>query len=479
MNLTKNQHHALMRSDLGLFVREVFAHLNPTAEFKANWHIDLVASKLMAALRGDIKRLIICMPPRSMKSILGSVALPAWALGRDPTANILCVSYSQDLANKLSSDTRSFMMSPRYREIFPNTQLSSDRNAVGEFTTTRRGSRLATSVGGTLTGRGASRIIVDDALKPEEAHSDSARVRVNDWYGNTLISRLDNKETDVIIVIMQRLHEDDLVGYLQSIERWECVSLPAIAEEDERWEIESILGNYSHVRLAGTALHPERESPEVLESMCRAMGDADYTTQYLQRPSPRGGGLIKREWFQFYDSNQLPAHFPLIVQSWDCATKPGELSDYSVCTTWGLLNGHYYLVHVYRERLDFPSLKRQVDNLAQFWNPETILVEDKSSGIALIQELGATIPGLRAYKPVGDKVMRMAAQTAKIENGFVHLPKDAGWLPNYLHELETSPKDKYDDQVDSTSQALHWISTDGQTPGIIAYYQNEAARMNK
>jgi predicted phage terminase large subunit-like protein len=469
-------YRALLRSDLGLFAREVFAHLHPGGEYSHNWHIDYVASKLMAALRGDIKRLIVCMPPRSMKSILGSVALPAWALGRNPSLNIIAVSYAQDLSEKLSSDCRSVMLGAWYQGLFPNTRLSPARSAVNEFTTSHHGMRMATSTAGVLTGRGADLIIIDDPLKVEDALSDVSRRRVNDWYGNTLVSRLNNKQTGVIILIMQRLHEDDLAGYLMGKESWEVVSLPAIAEEQEHLTIESVLGNDQHVRSVGEALDSTREPLATLDAIHRSMGDYHFSSQYQQRPAPMGGGLVKAEWFRLEDPMQWPVKFSSIVQSWDTANTPHELSDYSVCTTWGIQDDHYYGLHVLRQRMDYPTLKRKVIEQAQRFCPETILIEDKSSGISLIQELGATVNGLRRYKPEGNKMFRMSSQTAKIQNGFVHLPKAASWLADYLHEMVTFPNGKFDDQIDSTSQALDWISSEGQLPNIIRFYLNEVER---
>src|ERR1700756_2505414 len=190
--LLPREYEAVLRSDRGYFAERCFYQLNPQAAFLTNWHIQVIAAKLTEVREGKIRRLIITLPPRHLKSLLASIAFPAWCLGHDPSAQILCVSYAQDLADKLARDCRGIMMSPWYRQIFP-TRLAPHRHAVQEFITTRQGYRLATSTGGVLTGRGADIILIDDPLKPEEALSEARRNATNDWYANTLYSRLNDK----------------------------------------------------------------------------------------------------------------------------------------------------------------------------------------------------------------------------------------------------------------------------------------------
>jgi len=212
-DLSRRELDVILRSDLGYFAERCFYELNPQAAFLTNWHIEVIAAKLAAVRAGKIRRLIINLPPRHLKSLMASISFPAWCLGHDPSAQILCVSYAQDLADKLARDCRSIMMSPWYRWVFP-TRLAPHRQAVQEFITTRQGYRLATSTGGVLTGRGADLILIDDPLKPEEALSEARRNATNDWYANTLYSRLNDKRRGAIVIIMQRLHEDDLVGHV-------------------------------------------------------------------------------------------------------------------------------------------------------------------------------------------------------------------------------------------------------------------------
>jgi hypothetical protein len=259
MILTPSDYRALLRRDLYAFTQRSFYELNPTTPFIPNWHMEVVASALEACRRGEITRLIINQPPRSLKSVTASVAFVAYLLGHDPTAQIICASYGQDLANKHALDTRTIMASSWYQSLFPRTRLSSQRQALQELMTSLQGFRLATSVGGVLTGRGANYIIIDDPLKPEEALSDTSRRAANEWFDHTLYSRLNDKRKGCIILIMQRLHEDDLVGHVLGLEPWTIIRLPAIAEVDERHEIRTPYGIQLFERFAGEALHPERE----------------------------------------------------------------------------------------------------------------------------------------------------------------------------------------------------------------------------
>src|ERR1700733_8897623 len=223
MKLAPNEYRAFLRQDLYAFTQRCFYELNPTTTFLSNWHIEVVAAALEACRGGGVTRLDINEPPRSLKSLCVSVAFPAFILGHDPTAQIICASYGQDLANKHAMDCRTIMNSSWYQRLFPHTRLSSQRQALQELITTRQGFRLSTSVGGVLTGRGADYIMIDDPLKPDEALSETQRNAVNNWYDHTLYSRLNDKRTGRIIIVMQRLHEDDLVGHVLGLEAWKVI----------------------------------------------------------------------------------------------------------------------------------------------------------------------------------------------------------------------------------------------------------------
>src|ERR1700747_1280185 len=366
-DLSPRVYKEILRLDLGYFAQHCFCELNPQAAFLTNWHIEVIAAKLAAVREGKIRRLIITLPPRHLKSLMASIAFPAWCRGHDPSAQILCVSYAQDLADKLARDCRSIMMSPWYRRIFP-TRLAPPRQAVQEFITTRQGYRLATSTGGVLTGRGADIILIDDPLKPEEALSDAQRKAANQWYDHTLYSRLNDKRHGAIVIIMQRLHEDDLVGHVLAQEGWEVLSFPAIADADELHRIETIWGAQCFRRRHGEALHPDREPLETLDRIRRTIGEYTFAGQYQQSPAPLGGGLVKAEWFKRYGEKDRPENFDRVVQSWDTANKATELSDFSVCTTWGIKEKSLYLLSVPRKQLEYPDLKRAVREQQTLFN---------------------------------------------------------------------------------------------------------------
>jgi predicted phage terminase large subunit-like protein len=479
IELARGDYRVLVRRDLYAFTQRWFHQLNPNATFMPNWHIEVVASALEECRRGEIKRLVINQPPRSLKSLIASIAFSAFVLGHDPSAQIICASYAQELANKLALDCRTILASPWYQALFPHTRLSPERQAVQEFMTTQHGCRMSTSVDGVLTGRGADLIIIDDPLKPDEALSDSRRKAVNDWYDHTLYSRLNDKRTGCIILIMQRLHEDDLVGHVRGLELWKEIRLPAIAEEDETHEIQTPYGTSRFQRRDGEALHSEREPLDVLNRIRETLGEYNFACQYQQSPAPMGGGLVKAEWFKTYTTADVSAKFEMIFQSWDTANKPTELSDYSVCTTWGVKEKHIYLLQVLRKRLGYPELKRAVREQADVFSPQTILIEDRASGTQLIQELvNEGVHAIQKYEPTTDKITRMNTVTSTIENGFAHLPDEATWLDEYVHELISFPNGKYDDQADSTSQALDWFKQKNMSPKywFLEYLEREAKK---
>jgi hypothetical protein len=347
LEASADEYAAILRSDLMSFTERSFYELNPQTDFIPGQYIELLASTLEKCRKGTIKRLIINMPPRTLKSLATSVAFPAWLLGQDPAMEIICASYGQDPADKHVLDCRKLMTSAFYRGLFPGTFLSHDKQSVNDFVTTAHGFRLSVSVGGPLTGRGADIIILDDVMKPEDALSEARRKSGNEWYRTTLLSRLNNKKDGVIIIVMQRLHEDDLVGnVLESGEDWEVLSLPAIAKKDEVYAIESPLGNYTYRRNAGEALHPERDSVETYQKIREEVGNYVFQSQYQQDPTAPEEGMINREWIKSYEQAP-PLNNMMIIQSWDTASNCGELNDYSVCTTWGLYNTDFYLLDVY------------------------------------------------------------------------------------------------------------------------------------
>lgn len=455
--LTDAEYRLLLSLDFPAFAERCFHELHSGVAFQPHPYLEVIASRLEDCRLGRTRRLVINVPPRHTKSILTSVALPAWLLGHDPTLGLICASYGQDLADGFARQCRAVMTSDWYGAVFP-TRLN--RNAVQDFATTRRGYRFATSVGGVLTGRGADIIILDGPMKPDEALSDARRGAINDWFDNSLLSRLNSQESGAIILVMQRLHMDDLVGHVLEKGGWDVLSLPAIAEEDEHIPYTTVFGPRTFARRSGEALHPSRFSRASLDELRRSIGAYNFAAQYQQNPIPLEGNLVKRAWLVRYQASDLERPFPTIVQSWDTANKAGELNDYSVCTTWGVRERRYHLLDVFRKRLEFPDLKRAVRALAARHRPQAVLIEDKASGTQLIQELRREgLHGVRAVQPLAgtDKVMRLHMHTATFESARVLLPEDAPWLEAYVAELTGFPGGKHDDQVDATTQALTFL----------------------
>lgn len=466
---------ALLREDFYTFFRKVFQTLNRGVEFKSNWHLRVMAYELEQVARGGTRRLVINLPPRSLKSIASSVALVAWYLGHHPGAEVICASYGQDLSAKFAHDCRAVMQRPWYQAIFP-TRIAAGKSGVMDFRTTAGGGRLATSVGGPMTGRGADLVVIDDPAKPDEMLSDPQRDTVNRWLTGTVYSRLNNKDTSGIVIAMQRLHVLDLTGFVASDRAWKILRLPAIAEADERFIVIGADGRpREYGRKEGEVLHSAREPLASIQRTREALGSYFFAAQYQQTPMAPDGNIVKLGWFARYEE---PPAFDYVIQSWDTASKTGEMNSYSVCTTWGIDDKHIYLLDVFRKRLEYPDLKRAVVEQTARFPVSVVLVEEKSSGAALLQELRRDgIYKLKDVKPKGSKEMRMTTQTAVIEGGYVYLPKSAPWLQDYEHELMLFPVGAHDDQVDSTSQALAYIQERMQEPAAFEFMRMESRRL--
>jgi predicted phage terminase large subunit-like protein len=451
---------AALRQDLLTFIEKSFGTVTPGVTYLPNWHIDAVAHALERCIAGDINRLVISLPPRYLKSLCVTAALPAFLLGHDPTKKIICASYSKDLAAKHAFDCQLIMESDWYRRAFPQTARSLRKVTQLELATRQNGFRLAASVGGTLTGRGGDVLIIDDPHKADEVQSDAKRKAVRDWYEQTAATRLDDPRKGIVIIIHQRLHQDDLAGSLLEKGGWHHLNLPAIAEEDAKIPISP---DKYHSRKCGDVLHPKRHSYDELMQRKIDMGDYAFSAQYQQRPSPLGGGLVKWSWFNFYDFLKHRMHAEYVVQSWDTATKADQNSDWTVCTTWYCMEGKLYLVDLHRAKYDFPKLKSKVFELANEFQATDVIIEAVGAGRPLHQQIDYELRrmpyrqfNLRATTPRDDKATRLMGETPEIEAGRVYLPRTANWLDEFQRELLNFPNGKYDDQVDSLSQFLRW-----------------------
>jgi predicted phage terminase large subunit-like protein len=439
------------RLDFVSFIEAVFNLLNPGRPFFMNWHIRRLAYYLEQVRLGRIKRLIINLPPRFLKSVISSIAFPAFVLGHDPTKRLLVISYGLELADKFAYDSHRLMSSGLYKDIFPGTRLS--RNAATEIVTTRGGYRFGTSIDGSLTGRGGDIIIIDDPLKLSDADSDSKREHVNETFRNTIQSRLDDNENGAIVIVMQRLHMDDLCGtVLKHSDGWTVLQFPMIAEQDEQIQIGE---NLYHLRRAGDLLHPEYFSQRAVDERRSQLDEKTFAAQYQQDPLQPLGVMIKRDTIQRYGYLPIRKESHYVIQSWDTAIKVDATNDCSACAT--LLvddESNYYLLEVVRDRLLYHELKAQAISQAKKHRPNIILIEEPGLGRTLIKDLKAA--GLKAVgvSPEGDKLTRVSVQLEKFANGQVFFPREAPWLVDLENELFAFPNGRYDDQVDALVQAL-------------------------
>jgi predicted phage terminase large subunit-like protein len=446
--LTPAQRDAIYRSDFPAFAQATFAVLEPGGRFEPSWHHEAIA-RLLLDSNGKKTRKYINAPPRSLKSLLVSIAWVAFKLGHEPGHKFICASYSHDLASNLGAQCRKVMQSDFYCRLFA-TRLS--RITDDGLVITEGGFRIATSVGATLTGLGGDTLIVDDPLNATEAYSETSRRNANTWLIGTLMSRLNDKRAGAIFVVMQRLHQEDPTGIL--IEKgWDGLVLPAFAPRDTVIQI----GNWKYFWKQGEPLQA-REPLEVIEDQRRQSMSAVFAAHYMQDPVPEAGNMLKRDWLKWCELPLVRQPSDVIVQSWDTAVKVTSTSDYSVCLTFLVRNNNqYYLIDVWRKKVEFPELCMAVLNEAQKHKPTAILIEDHVSGSSLIAQCRRNgMTGIVARRPVTDKKTRMYGETAKLEAGSLILPKSAPWLDEFLMEYLGFPGGKHDDQIDALSQFLNW-----------------------
>jgi predicted phage terminase large subunit-like protein len=440
---------ALLAKDLTAFTEFGFGVVRPRVRLKRNWHLDAVTYKLSQLAKGYIRRLIITLPPRSLKSLCASVALPAWFLGHYPWERVVVVSYSDFLSRTHANDFRRIVNHPLYQATFPAMRL--DRDTDREIVTTERGKRIATSIDGTLTGLGGNLIIIDDPIKLGDAMSDAVRERVIEWFRSTLLSRGDDKSETRIVVVMQRVHENDLVGYLQEQGGFEVLNLPSIATKTDSYDLG---GGRIYTRLQGELLHPAHESVATLIELKREMGPIAFSAQYQQSPIPPGGTIIKRKWLTTYDYVGIQPGDRIVI-SWDIALSEMETGDYSACVVLLIRNEVFYILEVLRGRFPFVTLKKKIIDLKKRYHPSTLLIEESSISLGLIQSLREQSINVTTYKPDTDKRARLIAQTDLFDGGSVRLPQRAAWLEEFVAELLAFPAG-HDDQVDALTQGLAW-----------------------
>lgn len=450
----KKQFNYAISHNFNMFAEHVFKTLRPGKNYP---YIETIATKLiidslLRMERDEYNHMVINIPPRSLKSTLISVAFTAWILGQDPAAQIVCISYNDDLAKDFSNSTRKIMESEWYKAAFPKTKLSPTKNTETKFETTKNGSRTAISLQGGITGKGGEWIIIDDPQKPDDVLSEIIRTRTNQIFDNTVLSRLNNKVKDKIIIVGQRLHVDDFYSHVKRFSTWHELVIPAIAEFDEEFKL---LSGELIKRVKGSVINPKIEPLDILLQMKAGMTDYNFSAQYQQSPIPEKGNIINFEYFPTYTYGNYPP-FSHILQSWDIALSTGDNNDYSVCITAGihLDKGWIYILDITRGKWELPDLTEKVVQMRNHFNARHVIIEDSPISKGLIQQIEKDYFSVITHKPEFSKVVRANNQTFKIKAGEVILPQDVPWLEAFKSEVLAFPKGAHDDQVDALIQLL-------------------------
>ncbi len=419
-------------------------------DYKTAKHIDLLCEKLEAVERGEIKRLIICMPPRHSKSVHVSEYFPAWFLGKKPSRQVITATYSGEFSAGWGGKVKNHILSDATKRVFPDLELKQDTKSKTHFETTKRGEYSAVGIGGPATGRGAHLFVVDDPVKNrQDAESSVIQETCISWYKSVALTRLMPGAS--VILMMTRWHPNDLVGYVlkNSSENWEVLELPAIAEKND------LLG-----RKEGEALWPEMYPAEELNIKKGELGSYEFNALYQQKPA-----LIEGNFFRLNNFNRytvLPSFPEAIIHSYDTGTKTGADNDPTSCGVWHAHKKGYYLAEVINQRINHPERKRLVLNMAARDNPTVILIEEEGNGIALIQDL-QNDPECRHLNVIPipaqgkSKEVRALRVTGNIEAGHVYLPEKASWLYDFEHEVRHFPNAEHDDQVDQMTQAITYM----------------------
>jgi len=419
------------------FVKQVWP------EFVEGSHHIKIAEKFQALAEGKIKRLIVNMPPRHTKSEFASFLFPAWMMGRDPRLKIIQTTHTAELSYRFGRKVRNLMEENAFQDIFDDIQLSQDSKAAGRWETNKGGEYFAAGVGGAITGRGADLLIIDDPHSEQDALSETAMESAYEWYTSGPRQRL--QPGGKIVIVMTRWSTKDLTGELMKAQtdvkadQWDVVEFPAILENKPIW--------------------PQYWKLEELESVKASLSVAKWNAQWQQNPTSEEGSIIKREWWKIWEKRELP-NLQHIIQSYDTAFSKKETADYSAITTWGVflyndVTPNIILIDMKKGRWDFPDLKRIAMEEYQYWEPETIIIEQKASGTPLTHELRRVgIPVVNFTPSKGnDKHVRVNSVSPLFEAGQVWAPKEK-WAEELIEECAAFPYGDHDDLVDSMTQAL-------------------------
>jgi len=470
------------------FVRQAWSTMEPGIDFVPSWHIETICEHLEAVSAGEIQRLLINIPPRHSKSTIVSVAWCCWEWLTAPEQKFLCASYSGNLSIRDNMKARRLIQSPWYQERWGHMfAMSGDQNAKQRFENDKTGYRLATSVGGTATGEGGSRLILDDPHGAQDAQSDAMRQTALDWFDQVWSTRLNNPKTDAMVTVMQRLHQKDISGHIiEDIGGWEHVCIPAEYDGVKR---KTSLGQYDPRKKAGELISPERFGPEEITRLKQLLGAYGASGQLQQDPTPSEGGILKTKFFQLWPHDKRMPQFEYILQSYDTAFSEKTSADPTGCEVWGVftLKGERQamLLDAWDDHLSYPELrKRVVDDWSSEYGadttpkpgmptkgrrPDRILVEAKASGQSLLQDLRlARVPAVGYNPGNADKVSRAHQAAPTLELGLLWIPESAknpgqavSWAQPFLKQVAKFPVAEHDEYVDCMTQAVIYLKNDG------------------
>lgn len=468
------------------FVKQSWHVVEPGIPFIPSWHIEEICEHLEAVSAGEITRLLINIPPRHSKSTITSVMWPAWEWLTSPEQKFLCASYSGSLSIRDNLKTRRLIQSPWYQERWSHMfALAGDQNAKQRFENSKTGYRLATSVGGTATGEGGSRLLLDDPHSAQAAQSDVIRNSDLEWFDMVWSTRLNNPKEDAMVTIMQRLHEKDISGHIiDDIGGWEHICIPAEYDGVKR---STVLGNYDPRKKIGELICPDRFGSKEIDNLKRLLGQYGVAGQLQQNPSPADGGILKTKYFEMWPADKGLPPFEYILQSYDCAFTEKSSGDPTACTVWAIFthNGerNVMLIDAWEEHLSYPDLRKRAikdwgteyggmtkdSPYSRAKRPDRILVEAKASGQSLIQDLRLAKVPVIGYNPGNaDKISRAHQASPTLELGLIWIPESGknkghfvSWAQAFIKQLEKFPVAEHDDYVDTFSQAIIYLKNDG------------------
>lgn len=435
--------------DLAFYTEQAFKVLEPESTYEHNWHVDVICQHLQKVYKGEIRNLDINIPPRTIKSVLVNIVFPTWCWLNDPSFKFISCSYADALSVKFNMKRRDLVKSDFYQMI-KSIKIKEDADQQRYIENEHNGFFLSTSVGGSATGLGADVLLIDDALSAQDSFSTTKREFANQWYASTFHNRLKDKRTGCRINVMQRLHEKDLSGFLAENYNFEKLVIPMIKEKTQVTNST----NWVDPRKEGEFLHPQRYSEKEMQDEIKGLGSYGWAGQMQQRPVPKEGGIIKTEWFRYWD--QLPTEKVQWLISADLTFKGDISSDYVAIQLWLKHLESFYLVDLIRGKWGFSKTKQMFKAFCQK-HPQARkkVIEDKANGPALIDDLKNEISGLIPWNPGRlSKEERVYIVEPLYEAGQIYHPKGIDLVAIYEEELTMFPKASHDDQVDAATQAI-------------------------